>query len=178
MAIPRTQRRKVCSAEALRQDLSIGLHTVTEINQSIRYADTKAGALAAVQALTVTVLAARRDVVPGDLTLTLLFLACLLGVLVSATLLAAGQAPRLFSGVRPLSKSRLAFPSLSTMPAEDALTPPPLGLQHEQVWRQASELAIIAMAKYRWLHRAMLSTLCTLAAVLFWLGATVLLMQR
>jgi hypothetical protein len=29
---------------------------------------------------------------------------------------------------------------------------------------------MIAMTKYRWLHRAMVSTLGTLAAVLLWIG--------
>lgn len=144
------------------QDLTIGLHTVTEFNHSIRYADTKAGALAAVQALALTVLTARRDTAP-----TLLFLACLAGLLISATLLAAGQTPRLGRTTAP---TRNAFPSLSVMPTADVLAPPSLKAQHEQVWRQAAELAAIAMAKYRWLHRAMVSTLCTLAAVLLWLA--------
>jgi hypothetical protein len=156
-----------------RQDLSIGLHTVTEFNHSIRYADTKAGALAALQALALTVLTARRDAATG--APALLFLACLAGILISAALLAAGQAPRMG---RTTASSRNAFPSLSAMPSVEVLTPPTLTVQHEQVWRQASELAAIAMVKYRWLHRAMVSTLCTLAAVLLWLGCTVLLTQH
>jgi hypothetical protein len=155
-----------------RQDLAIGLHTVTEFNQSIRYADTKAGGLAAVQALALTVLAARRDSASG--ATALLFVACLLGILVSAALLAVGQAPRLGRAGLTTAPTRNAFPSLSVMPQADVLAPPPLAAQHEQVWRQAAELAGIAMAKYRWLHRAMVSTLCSLAAVLLWLGCTTL----
>lgn len=155
----------------IQQDMTVGLHTVSEINQSIRYADTKAGALAAVQALSVTVLAAKRDAVPGHLVVTVLFLVCVAAVLVSAGLLAAGQSPRLFSG-RPPAASRIAFPSLVSMPAADVVRAPSLVQQHEQIWRQATELAAIAMAKYRWLHRALFSTLGTLAAVLLWLVVT------
>jgi hypothetical protein len=44
--------------------------------------------------------------------------------------------------------------------------------QQEDVWRQAADLAAIAIIKYRWLHRAMVSTIGTLAAVLVWLGVT------
>jgi pycsar effector protein len=155
--------------EALRQDLSVGLHTVTEFNQSIRYADTKAGALAAVQALAVTVLAARRDSASADRLAIILFGVCLLGVLTSAALLAVGQTPRLIAGARP---SRISFPSLAGMTPDDVTAPPSLAAQHEQIWRQAASLAAIAMTKYRWLHRAMVSTLLTLAVVLLWLALT------
>ena len=169
---------KAQDIDVIRQDLSVGLHTVTEFNQSIRYADTKAGAMAAVQALALTVLAARRDAGATDLPSALLFLAGLVGILVSAVLLAAGQMPRRVKNGGPVARSRIAFPSLSAMPIADILPPPPLSVQHEQVWRQASELSTIAMAKYRWLHRALVSTLCTLTAVLLWLGFTVLVTQR
>jgi hypothetical protein len=164
-------------AVALQQDVSIGLYAVTEFNQSIRYADTKAGALAALQALATTVLAAKRDAELNNLGATLLFLGCLVAVVISATLLAAGQSPRLFSGRRPESASRIAFPSLAAMQETEVLRAPPLKSQHEQVWRQASELAVIAMTKYRWLRRAMISTLGTLAAVLLWLAVTTWLTQ-
>ncbi|MEU8235353.1 Pycsar system effector family protein [Actinoplanes sp. NPDC048967] len=155
---------------ALQQDLSIGLHTVTEINQSIRYADTKAGALAAVQALAVTVLANRRAAGTADLVPMVVFTVGLGLVLASAGLLVAGQVPRLS---RPTAAgSRIAFPALATMSALDVLTTPSPAGQHEQVWRQASDLASIAMAKYRWLHRATVATFLTLATVLLWLGVT------
>jgi hypothetical protein len=36
----------------LQHDLSLALHTITETSQAIRFADTKAGALAGVQTLT------------------------------------------------------------------------------------------------------------------------------
>jgi hypothetical protein len=45
-------------ADAVRHNLAVGLHAVTEINQTIRYADTKSAALAGIQALAVTVLVA------------------------------------------------------------------------------------------------------------------------
>ncbi len=167
---PRPARRTAAAdTVAVQQDMAVGLHTVTEINQSIRYADTKAGALAAVQALAVTVLAAKRDAATGHLAVTVLFLICLAAVLTSAVLLAAGQSPRLFSA-RPPTASRVAFPSLVSLPAPEVVRTPPLVRQHEQIWRQAAELAAIAMAKYRWLHRALFSTLGTLTAVLVWLA--------
>jgi hypothetical protein len=170
MAISRTQHRKLSPVETLRQDLLIGLHTVTEINQSIRYADTKAGALAAVQALAVTVLANRRAAGASELVPTVVFTVGLTLVLASAALLVAGQVPRLS---RPAARgSRIAFPTLATMPAPDVLTTPSLPRQHEQVWRQASDLASIAVTKYRWLHRATVGTFLTLATVLLWLGLT------
>ena len=162
----------------LREDLTLGLHAVTEFNQTIRYADTKAGALAAVQALAVTVLAAKRDSGTSTLLSTLILTGCLVSVLVSAMLLARGQVPRLY-GARPGGRpSRIAFPSLASMTTAEVLQAPPLALQHEQVWRQASELATIAMAKYRWLHRATASTLVTLTVVLLWLGVTTWLMPH
>jgi hypothetical protein len=40
------------------------------------------------------------------------------------------------------------------------------------VWRQAAELAAIAVAKFRWLRRAMISTVATLIGVVAWLGIT------
>lgn len=150
----------------------MGLHAVTEINQSIRYADTKAAALAAVQALAVTVLAARRDTGSGDLLTAVLYTACLLGVLISAVLLAAGQTPRLRSATPAERPNRIAFPSLVTMRRVDVITTPTLKAQQQDVWRQAADLASIAMSKYRWLYRAMISTLGTLAAVVLWLGVT------
>jgi hypothetical protein len=148
----------------------VGLHAVTEFNQSIRYADTKSAALATVQALAVTVLAARREAGTGNLPLTWLFTGCLSGVLISVVLLAAGQAPRLSSGRPAEAPNRVAFPSLATMPRAAILPAPALKRQQEDVWRQAADLATIAMTKYRWLHRATWSTLGTLAAVLLWLG--------
>jgi hypothetical protein len=158
--------------DTLGRDLTLGLHAVTEFNQSIRYADTKAGALAAVQALVVTVLAARRDGT-GSLLSSALLTGCLAAVLISAVLLARGQTPRLRGPRSDRPANRLAFPSLSAMPPADVLQPPSLAVQHEHVWLQASELAAIAMTKYRWLHRAMVSTLVTLGAVLVWFGVNI-----
>src|SRR3954465_2234128 len=90
-------------------DLTLALHTITETNQSIRFADTKAGALAGIQALMVTVLAARHDT-GTDPAVQLLHAACMLGVLISALLLAAGQVPRVFEQQgRP---NRISFPAL------------------------------------------------------------------
>jgi hypothetical protein len=159
-------------ADAVRHNLAVGLHAVTEINQTIRYADTKSAALAGIQALAVTVLVARRDTGTGGPLPVLLFAACLVSVMVSAGLLAAGQAPRLTSARPPEGPNRIAFPSLATMRRAELLTTPTLKAQQEDVWRQAADLAAIAVAKYRWLHRAMVSTLATFAAVLMWLGVT------
>jgi hypothetical protein len=166
----RASREPEHRAEAARHNLTVGLHAVTEFNQSIRYADTKAGALAAIQALAVTVLTARHDAATGGPLPALLFTVCLLGVLVSAVLLAAGQAPRLSGGETPVDPNRLAFPSLAKMRRADVLALPSPRAQQEDVWRQAADLATIAMAKYRCLHRAMVSTLGTLAAVLLWVA--------
>jgi hypothetical protein len=163
-------RNRCASADSLSQDLAVGLHTVTEINQSIRYADTKAAGLATVQALTVTVIAARRDGAGSVLTLVVGVL-CLCGVLVSALLLAAGQVPRIPGGRRSGS-SRIAFPVLAELPLDEVLRRPSPARRHEQVWRQAAELAAIAVVKFRWLRRAMISTVLTLIAVLAWLGFT------
>lgn len=170
MAIPRIQQSNSRQAEALRQDLTVGLHTVTEINQSIRYADTKAGALAAVQALSVTVLLNRSAAGTASLAPTLFFTLGLLLVLLSATLLVAGQVPRLSR--KTAAGCRTAFPALAAMATPEVLIAPSLTTQHDQVWRQASDLAVIAMTKYRWLHRATVATFLTLAAVLLWLGVT------
>ncbi|RSM48019.1 hypothetical protein DMB66_47155 [Actinoplanes sp. ATCC 53533] len=163
-------------AEALRQDLSIGLHTVTEINQSIRYADTKAGALAAVQALAVTVLANRSAAGTADLAPALLFALGLVLVMASAALLVAGQFPRLSNKTAP--GSRNAFPALAMMPPLSVQTAPSLARQHQQVWQQAADLANIAMTKYRWLHRATVGTFLALATVLLGLGMTAWFTQR
>jgi hypothetical protein len=170
MTISQTRRGRAQLAEARRQDLSVGLHTVTEINQSIRYADTKAGALAAVQALAVTVLASHRTAGTTDLFPTAMFTLCLFLVLTSAALLVAGQFPRLSD--KTAIKSRIAFPALAVMPPLDVLTTPSLGRQHHHVWQQASDLAAIAMTKYRWLHRATVGTFLSLATVLGWLAST------
>jgi len=172
MATSQTQRSTTHPVAAVRQDLSVGLHTVTEFNQSIRYADTKAGALAAVQTLAVTILATRREAGIAGLAPAVTFAVGLLLVLVSAALLAAGQFPRLSNSPAAGVRSRIAFPALATMQPIDVLSPPPLVRQHEQVWQQASDLAAIAIKKYRWLHRATVSTLFTLATVLLWLGVT------
>jgi hypothetical protein len=158
--------------DAVRHNLAVGLHAVTEINHTIRYADTKSAALAGIQALTVTVLVARRDSGTDGPVPIVLFAACLLCVLVSAGLLAAGQAPRLTSGRPSEGPNRIAFPSLATMRRADLLTTPTLKAQQDDVWRQAADLATIAVTKYRWLHRAMVSTLATFATVLLWLGVT------
>jgi hypothetical protein len=148
-------------------DLSLALHTITETNQSIRFADTKAGALAGIQALMVTVLAARRDNGP-DSAVQVLHAACLLGVLVSALLLAAGQVPRVFEHHgRP---NRISFAALVRMGADQLLEVPTLERRHEDAWRQAASLAGIAVTKFRWLARAAASTVLTLTAVLAWLG--------
>lgn len=151
----------------LRNDLALALHTITETNQSIRFADTKAGALAGIQALMVTILAAHQDTGHGA-AIQLLQAACLLGVLVSALLLAAGQAPRLFEHRgRP---NRVSFPALVRMRADQLLQVPPLERRHEDAWRQAASLARIAVTKFRWLTRAAASTVLTLAGVLAWLA--------
>lgn len=176
MAISRSQRGTAHRAEALRQDLSIGLHTITEINQSIRYADTKAGALAAVQALAVSVVAGRRTAGTVDLAPTALFTLGLVLVMTSAALLVAGQLPRLPNKTVP--GSRNAFPALATMPPLSVLTAPSLAGQHEQVWQQAADLSVIAMTKYRWLHRATVGTFLALTTVLLGLGMAAWLTQR
>jgi hypothetical protein len=163
--------RKQRDIEAARQDLAVGLHAITEINHTIRYADTKAAALAAVLALGVTVLAARR----GDVTSlpsVVLFGLCLSATLTSATLLAIGQAPRLRSGRPAEGPNRVAFPALAAMGRAELLTLPEPAAQREDVWRQARELAAIAVVKFRWLHRAMISTISTLTVVLIWLAVT------
>jgi hypothetical protein len=167
MTTPRTRRKP---ADSLSQDLAVGLHTVTEINQSIRYADTKAAGLATVQALAVTVIAAKRDGAGSVLTVVVGIL-CLGGVLISFLLLAAGQVPRMSEG-RRCGGSRIAFPVLAELPLDELLRRPSSAQQHEQVWRQAAELASIAVSKFRLLRRAMISTVMTLVAVLLWLGLT------
>ncbi|MFI5496339.1 Pycsar system effector family protein [Actinoplanes sp. NPDC051859] len=156
--------------DALSQDIAVGLHTVTEINQSIRYADTKAAGLATVQALAVTVLAAKRDSA-GGIPLVIVGSLCLCGVLVSVLLLAAGQVPRLTSSGRGAG-SRIAFPALAALPLDEVLQQSPPAQLHEQVWLQAAELATIAVSKFRWLRRALVSTVLTLTAVLLWLIST------
>lgn len=151
----------------LQHDTSLALHTITETNQAIRFADTKAGALAGVQALMITVLATRHDSA-GGATVQLIYGSCLLGVLVSALLLAVGQAPRLFEHGGP--PNRVSFTALPWMHADQMLQVPPMERRHEDAWRQASCLARIALAKFRWLTRATTSTALTLAAVLAWLA--------
>ncbi|WP_127500571.1 Pycsar system effector family protein [Actinoplanes solisilvae] len=163
--------RKQRDVEAARQDLTVGMHAITEINHAIRYADTKAAALAAVLALGVTVLAGRRGDAVGLLPNALLSV-CLCATLVSAALLAVGQAPRL-RGVRSARRpNRIAFPSLAAMDWAEVSTLPQPVTQREDVWRQAGDLAAIAVVKFRWLHRAMISTICTQAIVLIWLAVT------
>lgn len=151
-----------------RQNLEVGLHTITEFNQSIRYADAKAGTLAAVQALTLTLLTGRPGTEAG--VSGLLASIAVLGVLVSAALLLAGQIPRLTARDPGAGPNRLAFPSHATMSQADVQATPPIAVQQENVWRQATELASIAVVKYRWLRRTMISTFVTLAVVLVRLG--------
>ena len=150
----------------LQQDLSLALHTITETSQSIRFADTKAGALAGIQALMVTVLAARHGAGHG-LAVQLLHTACLFGVLVSALLLAAGQMPRLFENSD--HRSRVSFPALGRMRSDQLRRVPSLEHRHEEVWRQAASLARIAVTKFRWLTHAAAGTALTLTCVLVWL---------
>lgn len=151
----------------LQHDLSLALHMITETNQSIRFADTKAGALAGIQALMVTVLATRHVAGQG-LAVQLLHAASLLGVLVSALLLAVGQAPRLSE--RKTYANRVSFPALTRMQAKELRQVPPLNRRHEDAWRQAASLALIAVTKFRWLTRAAASTAVTLTSVLAWLA--------
>jgi hypothetical protein len=151
----------------LRHDLSLALHSITEINQLIRFADAKAGALTGIQALMVTVLAARHDANHGTV-LQLLRAACLLGVLGSAVLLAAGQAPRLVENKD--HSNRVSFPALGRMRADQLLEVPSLERRHEDAWRQTASLARIAVTKFRWFTRAAASTVLTLTAVLTWLA--------
>jgi hypothetical protein len=151
----------------LRHDLSLALHTITETNQAIRFADTKAGALAGIQALMVTILASHHDAGNG-MAMQLLHGACLLGVLASALLLAAGQAPRLVEHRR--RPNRVSFPALVRMGADQLLQVPPLEHRHADAWHQTASLARIAVTKFRWLTRAAASTVLTLAAVLAWLA--------
>lgn len=153
--------------DELRHDLSLALHTITETNQSIRFADTKLGALAGVQALMVTVLAARSGA-GGGAAVQLLHAACLLGVTISALLLAASQLPRLLrQGDQP---NRASFPDLVLMHTDQLLRVPTLERRHEDSWRQAASLARIAVTKFRWLTRAAVSTVLTLTTVLTWLA--------
>ncbi|NMO56159.1 hypothetical protein HH310_33900 [Actinoplanes sp. TBRC 11911] len=155
----------------LQHDTSLALHTITETNQSIRFADTKAGALAGIQALMITILARRHESGDGTL-LRLLYLACLLGILVSALLLAVGQVPRLLEDQGRMN--RVSFTALSRMHPDQLLQVPPMDHRHEDAWRQAASLARIALAKFRWLTRAAASTVLTLAAVLAWQQAATL----
>lgn len=153
--------------DELRHDLSLALHMITETNQSIRFADTKLGALAGIQALMVTVLAARNSA-GGETVVQLLHAACLLGVLVSALLLTASQAPRLFhQGDEP---NRASFLGIVRIPTDQLFQVPTLERRHEDSWRQAASLARIAVTKFRWLTRAALSTVATLTIVLAWLA--------
>jgi hypothetical protein len=154
--------------DELRHDVSLALHTIAETNQSIRFADTKAAGLAGIQALMVTVLAARHNNGQG-LAVQLLHAACLLGVLVSALLLAAGQVPRLFEYRG--QPNRNSFPALVRMGVDQILQVPTLERRHADAWHQAVALARIAVTKFRWLARAAASTVCTLVAVLTWLAA-------
>jgi hypothetical protein len=153
-------------SEDLQHDLSLALHTITETNQSIRFADTKAGALAGIQALMVTVLAAHNG------AFVLLHAACFGGVLISALLLAAGQAPRVFEHHnRP---SRISFSALARLDADELRELPSPVRRHEEAWCQAASLACIAVTKFRWLTRAAASTILTLVAVLAWLACVTL----
>ncbi|MCY1141310.1 hypothetical protein OWR29_25210 [Actinoplanes sp. Pm04-4] len=145
----------------LQHDLVLALHTITETNQSIRFADTKAGALAAIQALMITILAGHQGFQP-------LRVACLLAVFLSVLLLAAGQAPRVFD--RAARPNRSSFPGLARTPTDQLLEVPPLEVRHQDAWRQARDLAGIAVVKFRWLSRATVGTVLTLAAVLTWLA--------
>jgi hypothetical protein len=87
--------------------------------------------------------------------------------MVSALLLAASQAPRLFrEGGQP---NRTSFLDLVRMQADQLLQVPTLERRHEDSWRQAASLARIAVTKFRWLTRAAVSTVFTLTIVLTWL---------
>jgi hypothetical protein len=163
-SMPKTNRAD------LQQDLQLGLHAVSEFNLSIRFADTKAGAVAALQALVLTVLAAKRDTAIDHPMILVLYGTGLLGFLCSVALLCAGQAPRLLRRRSVALPNRLAFPSLVRLPSADVLRVPDLAVQHEHVWWQATELATIAVTKYRWLYRAIVSTLVTLTVTVIWLG--------
>src|SRR6185312_14106195 len=115
-------RRAADRDAEIRQDLVVGLHTVTEINHAIRYADTKAGALAAVQALIVTILVTKPDHALPPLAVA----ACLGAVLMSAVLLALGQFPRLSGHPRATATSRIGFPTLAAMALDDVVATPSL----------------------------------------------------
>src|SRR5690349_8509631 len=99
----------------LQHNLTLALHTITETNQSIRFADTKAGALAAVQALMLTVLAGNQRDFPSPIQA--LRVTCLVGVLVCFLLLAAGQAPRMFEHTGDLNRS--SFPALARIHTDE-----------------------------------------------------------
>jgi hypothetical protein len=163
--------RAAARSKPINDDVAVGLHTVSEFNQTIRYADTKAAALAAAQALTVTVLTSRRDLAGHSAGSAVLFALVVAGAVVSTAMLTAGQAPRLVtaSGDRP---NRLAFPTAAEMGRAELLATPTARGQSEDVWRQAGTLAAIAMTKYRWLHRATAATAVTVGLMLVWLCLT------
>ncbi|GLH96781.1 Pycsar system effector family protein [Phytohabitans aurantiacus] len=149
---------------------------MAEFGQWIRSADSKAAALAAIQGLLLTALTDRLTSVAKTLPpntfvawAILLALAGFVGSMIFAFICLLGaQLPRLTSPAE--RASRIAFPTVArvgTAPVRMEETE-----QRIHAWRQATTLAGIATAKYRWLRHAVIASAFTVGAFLALLGLT------
>ncbi|QLQ36241.1 Pycsar system effector family protein [Micromonospora robiginosa] len=138
------------------RDLQVGLATAASFQSAIRYADTKALALLAIEGGVATAVVDR--VVPQTVggtpsaallvaSLALLFVA---GLAIAAWQLTLALRPRLDSA---RSTNRFAFPNLARR--QDNSPPAPVRQHRDEVWDLVTELAHIAMAKHHRVRRSM-----------------------
>ncbi|MBN6053881.1 hypothetical protein JYK22_18210, partial [Nonomuraea sp. RK-328] len=161
--------RKKDPTKTTRQDVADALATVASFQNFVQHADTKAIALIAAHAGSITVMASQSagaGALLGRSTPATLAGSLVLGLFALGLVMSSCH---LMMAIRPTS-SAPARPSRFAITGVRAVTPRPGDLRHQfhEAWALARLLGQIAETKHRHVRRAIPWTALTLAAMIIW----------
>jgi len=141
------------------------LAAMDQIGQWVRYADAKAGLVAAAAAAVLALAAGNAaDIVETwdrgggwRVAITTLVVGAAVAGVVTFWALAQALAPRPLGG--PPKPNRFSWPSLSALTSDELAAHVTATSVHDDAWQQARVLASIAEAKFRWCRTALVASI-------------------